>query len=399
VFLQDKQSGILSHSLSKILLFYWLTLTVSFVFSTMPTVSFKTLIVATSYLLVFYYLLAYYLVTNDWKITRVFFIYALSLFGVVVYTTMKHADYAFNKNISAIVVEPFFSDHTIYGACLAFMVPVMGVLYFKAGKLGLNHFKKITAGIFLLVFLVGVYLSHSRATWISLACIPGLLLILRFKISFTSLMVFAGILLLVALLNIETLMPLLIKNKYDSKAKRANLEEQIRSVTNIKNDVSNAERVNRWLCAVRMFKEKPLTGYGIGTYQFKYIPFQKGYEMTEISVTSAKNNYAQGMGGTAHSEYLLALAESGLFSSIALVVVALYSLFMGMKLYYKANGSIKYYALMMLLSLFTYFLHGIFNNFLTTDKASFLVWGGLATLCALDIKYKKSLINTSTNQL
>ncbi len=148
-----------------------------------------------------------------------------------------------------------------------------------------------------------------------------------------------------------------------------------------------------------MFKEKPFTGYGIGTYQFKYIPFQKGSEMTEISVTSAKNNYSQGIGGTAHSEYLLALAEGGLFSSAALIVVALYSLFMGMKLYYQADDSIKYYALMIMLSLFTYFLHGIFNNFLTTDKASFLVWGGLAALCALDIKYKKNLTDHSTHPL
>ncbi len=227
IFLQDKQSGILSHPLSRILLFYWLTLVVSFLFSTLPAVSFKTLIVATSYLLVFYYLLAYYLINNKWNITRVFFIYATSLFGVVIYATMKHSDYAFNKMLSAIVVEPFFSDHTIYGACLAFMVPIMGVLYFNAGKLGLSYFKKIIAGIFLVGFLTGVYLSHSRATWISLACILGLLLILRLKISFTSLMVFAGVLLLLALLNMEALMPVLTKNKYDSKAKRANLEEQI----------------------------------------------------------------------------------------------------------------------------------------------------------------------------
>ncbi len=65
-----------------------------------------------------------------------------------------------------------------------------------------------------------------------------------------------------------------------------------------------------------------------------------------------------------------------------------------MKLYYQAEGELKYYALMMLLALFTYFIHGIFNNFLTTDKAAFLVWGGLATLCALDIKYKKTLNNS-----
>jgi putative inorganic carbon (HCO3(-)) transporter len=316
---------------------------------------------------------------------------------VVVFSTWKHSDYAFNKNNAATVVGPFFSDHTIYGACLSFMVPICGLIYFRSKKLGFSSLQKYLAGIFFIAFLIGVYLSHSRATWISLLSVPAILLILRMKISFTWLLSISAVLLLVASLNMEILMPLLVKNKNDSKAKRANLEEQIRSVTNIKNDISNAERINRWLCAVRMFKEKPLTGYGIGTYQFKYIPFQKGYEMTPISVTSPKNNYSQGMGGTAHSEYLLALSENGIFSALAMLLVVFYSMSLGMKLYYNAPDDIKYYSLMMMMSILTYFLHGVFNNFLTTDKAAFLVWGGLAALCALDLKYKRYLSETTTD--
>ena len=193
-------------------------------------------------------------------------------------------------------------------------------------------------------------------------------------------------------------MPVLVKNKYDSKAKRANLEEQIRSVTNIKNDVSNVERVNRWLCAYRMFTEKPITGFGVGTYQFKYIPFQKGSEMTEISITSPKNNFKQGLGGTAHSEYLLALSESGIFSFGMIFLMVFYSIYIGMKLYYAIQNEQRYYALMVMLALLTYFIHGIFNNFLTTDKAAFLVWAGLSVLCVLDIHYKNSIISEKINQ-
>ena len=390
IFSQDKKTGILSHSLSKLILFYWLTLVISFIFSTMPMVSLKTLIVSSTYLLVFYYLLSYYLINNEWKIKQLFLLYAFPLFGVVIFTIWKHAGYGFDKNYAAKMVEPFFSDHTIYGACLSFMIPICGILYFRADKLGVSFFQKNMLGIFSLFFLVGIYLSHSRATWISLMSVPVILLILKFRISFTSVISSLSILLLLAFLNTDTLMPLLVKNKNDSKGKRANLEEQVRSVTNIKNDVSNTERINRWQCAIRMFKEKPLTGYGVGTYQFKYIPFQKESEMTVISVTSAKNNYSKGMGGTAHSEYLLALSENGLFSGIALLAMVLYAVYLGMKLYYKGTDDIKYYALMIMLSLVTYFLHGIFNNFLTTDKAAFLVWGGLAVLCALDIKYKRN---------
>ena len=386
LFFQDKKSGILNHPISILLFVYWLVLAISLVFSTMFIVSLKSFLVATSYLLVFYYLISYYIIHNDWNSKKVFFLYALSLFLIVLFTTWKHSEVGFSKAYSGQIVLPFFSDHTIYGACLSFMVPIFVVLFLKAKELKLSYWMKVSSLLFFIAFLIGIYLSHSRATWMGLLGMPLLYIIVKLKITFKTLLGIGVIVAILIMFNLDALAPLFLKNKNDSKAKRANLEEQIRSVTNVKNDVSNAERINRWLCAYRMFKERPFTGYGIGTYQFKYIPFQKGDEMTSISITSAKNNHSQGKGGTAHSEYLLALSESGIFAFLTLIIVFFYSIYLGLKLYYNSNEEIKYVALMIMMSLMTYYIHGVFNNFLTTDKAAFLLWGGLAVLCALDIK-------------
>ena len=40
--------------------------------------------------------------------------------------------------------------------------------------------------------------------------------------------------------------------------------------------------------------------------------------------------------------------------------------------------------------LVTYYLHGILNNFLDTDKASVPFWGFTALLVAIDVYYRKS---------
>jgi putative inorganic carbon (HCO3(-)) transporter len=386
---QDRESGIIKHPVSIILLFYWLGLLISLMFSTMPSVSIKTFLVATAYLVVFYYLMAYYFYTNPTKIKRMFLLYGISLMAVVVYTTYQHADYSFNKMYSGFVTEPFFSDHTIYGACLAFMLPVVGVFLFRASSLKITLMQKNLLLALLAAFVMGVYFSFSRASWLSLFGALGMLALVALRIRFARLATFAGIVVVLVLLNMETISPILFKNKNDSKARKANLETQIKSVTNVKNDVSNAERVNRWACALRMFNEKPLTGFGIGTYQFKYIPFQKRSEMTEISITNTTRNLPQGMGGTAHSEYLLALSESGIVAGGAFLLLFIYAVYLGMKLYYTAEGEDRYYALAMLLGLVTYFLHGVFNNFLTTDKAAFLVWAALAVLCVLDIRHRR----------
>ena len=51
------------------------------------------------------------------------------------------------------------------------------------------------------------------------------------------------------------------------------------------------------------------------------------------------------------------------------------------------------------LGLITYYLHGILNNYLDTDKASVPFWGFTAIIMLLDIKYRsqRSLEPTGEN--
>jgi hypothetical protein len=45
-------------------------------------------------------------------------------------------------------------------------------------------------------------------------------------------------------------------------------------------------------------------------------------------------------------------------------------------------------SLALLLGLTTYYLHGLLNNFLDTDKASALFWGFTAAIVAIDIYHR-----------
>lgn len=64
-------------------------------------------------------------------------------------------------------------------------------------------------------------------------------------------------------------------NSFQSHDPQATLLEKSMSVTNIQTDASNMERLNRWVSALRMFEERPMFGFGPGSYQFTYIPFQE----------------------------------------------------------------------------------------------------------------------------
>ena len=75
-------------------------------------------------------------------------------------------------------------------------------------------------------------------------------------------------------------------NNYESHDPQASLVEKSMSVINLNTDVSNIERLNRWVSALRMFDERPFTGFGPGTYQFTYLPFQEKRFANRLTVTN-----------------------------------------------------------------------------------------------------------------
>lgn len=132
-----------------------------------------------------------------------------------------------------------------------------------------------------------------------------------------------------------------------------------------------------------MFREKPVFGWGPGTYMFQYAPFQFSYDRTIIST-----NF--GDLGNAHSEYLGPMAETGLFGLISVLVLVFMIFKTSYRLYNAKSAYIKELSLYITLGLATYFMHGFLNNFLDSDKASIPVWGFVAMLVALEIYHHEN---------
>ncbi|MBK6823879.1 MAG: O-antigen ligase family protein [Saprospiraceae bacterium] len=180
--------------------------------------------------------------------------------------------------------------------------------------------------------------------------------------------------------NVESIIKDLEQNKVSSSD---DLVENFESITNISSDPSNLERINRWSCALAMWQAKPLFGWGPGTYMFEYAPFQLAHNYTIIST-----NF--GDVGNAHSEYLGPLAESGVLGFVLFLLIFIMTFYYAFRVYYKAyNGNDKIYISTAACALMTYFVHGILNNYLDTDKASVIFWFLISVLIYFDIKYKR----------
>lgn len=297
--------------------------------------------------------------------------YFISFSLIMVYAWYQHAQYQFSMDTSLLAARPFYFDHALYGSCAALLLgPTVHLATQSKGTL------RISYGLGSGLLLIAIYLSFSRAVWASLviaAVFVTLLYWLRPK--FWPLVGGLVGLILLIICTATFWLPLLQKNQAASKS--STLSEQISSIGNITTDVSNLERINRYSCAWRMFLDRPLTGFGVGTYQTAYLSYQRPAEMTRISVTHA-GPHPPGRGGGAHSEYLQVLSERGLLGALTwlgLILAVLYTCLLPSN----TNHIATY---LLLFSLCTFFIHGFFNNFLHYGKFASLFWIIMAYLTA-----------------
>ncbi|RMG83457.1 MAG: O-antigen ligase family protein [Bacteroidetes bacterium] len=343
--------------------------------SEMPLVSFKFFVSRLWFVTTFYFIAMYLFKRDKSNIFKYIWLYILGFVPIIIYTLYNHAIRGFEHQPAHWVMQPFFKDHTSYGAILAMYLPFLATVLWSKRYMFTT---KMVIFLVLLVFVVGVIFSYTRAAWVSLAGAFAVFMLMKLRIRFSVLATVALLLIGLFFAFRVEIMQKLEKNRQDSSDE---LTEHIQSISNVATDASNLERLNRWSCAWRMFKERPVFGWGPGTYMFQYAPFQRSYEMTVIST-----NF--GDLGNAHSEYLGPLAEQGVLGLVNMLMIVMVSVYVGVRLYFKIRDpEDKRIIMAVLLGLITYFLHGLLNNFLDTDKASVPFWGFLAVLTVMDVYY------------
>lgn len=376
VMLDKLDHSVLKHPITLVIIAQLLWIAVTTLTSSDIVVSAKFLL-ARLWFVVSFYFLGIRMFKDPKKVHWFHWAYITGMIIVVFYTLGNHATYNFAHKPAHWVMSPFYKDHTSYGALLAMFIPViLGMLFYP------NRSVQYKWGVSLLLVLFGVatVLSYTRAAWLSLIGAAMVFACIWFRIRFRYLLI-AGIAGLLVFFSIKD--QLLIQLEKNSQDSSDNLTEHVQSMTNVSTDASNLERLNRWYSAWGMFKERPIVGWGPGTYQFVYAPFQDPGMKTIISTNAADM-------GNAHSEYIGPLAEQGVLGALLMLVLIAVVLDRGIRLYYKVDDlETRIFLLTMTLGLITYYAHGILNNFLDTDKASVPFWGFTAAIVAIDLYYKK----------
>jgi len=378
---------ILKNTITILILAHLLWMFVTTLSSTMPFVSFKYFLQRVTYIVVFYFLTIPFF-SSQKNIFSYFRIFIIALSITVFIVTYRHYLIGFERDKFIEVVNPFYYNHGIYTATLAFFIPAIFIFTFYGRTFKMSMPQMSLLGLLGLVFIFSEVFSFTRAAWVSLIGAVVVWILLRLKIPIKIL--FGTLVLsLVLLVTFHTELRIKMRQNEQGSTRKSNLEEHFQSISNIKNDPSNLERINRWNSAIRMFEERPLLGFGPGTFTFQYAPYQRYRDLTIIST-----NF--GSVGHAHSEYLGPLAEGGAIAALLWLSLFIVIIYKGIKLvYHHPHKEGRLIALACVLGLTTYFIHGVLNSYIDYDKIASSLWAFSAIIVALELYQKKDVEEVS----
>ncbi|MBV6403279.1 MAG: hypothetical protein GFGODING_00016 [Flavobacteriales bacterium] len=366
--------------------------------SGMPVVAWKAFTVRAAYTAVLLGLPLLVLQRDTRWLIRALDVHAASFTMVLLWALWVQTGTGFDRAGAGYTAFPFYTDHTVHSAALVF------VLSWVIGRTAVlwrsvRSWQRLLLVIWGMVLLFGLWASFCRAAWLSvgvvLVLLPVALLPQRWRV----------IAAVATLLAMATVLLLLWRSPagqtIHGNSDDAGVRESLLSITNTSTDASNRERLNRWRCAVRMFKADPWLGTGPGTYQFLYVAHQRPEEMTYLSVrepgsasrikrtwsltpdTFVRSNpqTLYDSGGTAHSEYFLALAELGITGFVAWCALLGCVLWCSRRTWWGPMPfHIRVTGLVVGAAMAAYGIHALFNNYLDDAKLAFPFWTMIAVL-------------------
>jgi O-antigen ligase len=325
---------------------------------------------------------------RDEKIIKQSFQFLFSiLFIVVLIVTIRHANVGFSFEEVHDPLQPFFQNHVMYGSMLSCMIPL------TVGAISLSRKWSIQwmfALLGLALLLFAVYVSYSRAAWMGVVFAGFAYILIRLRVMHYAFLVFYALVFSAVLWLSMHNKFLDFKPKFEKTIMHESLEDHIMATIQ-GTDISSAERYYRWIAAVRMSAERPITGVGPNNFYDYY----KAYTVTSFKTWVSRNNERS----TTHNYFLFMLVEQG-YPAMILYGILIFTIFWyGQKVHKRCTTRFeKTIVLSALCLVAALFVNNFFSELLETDKIGSLFYLALAAIIAIDYKNASNKEHSHTTQ-
>lgn len=358
----------------------WLLFTT--IFSESFYFSIKILLAKLWYIIPFYFFVIHVLKSTP-DIKKLFRVGIVFLSISILIVLYKHylLDFEFDKVNKA--VSPLFRNHVNYACIIILFLPYLWALRVSEKSKTVRWLYLLS----MLIFIIGIYFSYTRAAIISMILCYPVYYIVKARL-------IKPILIVVSFLAIIGIGYLSIDNNYliltPDYNKTITHQEfgNLLSATAKGEDISTMERVYRWVAGVQMIKDKPILGFGPGTFY----TFYKGYTVSSFE-TYVSNNPDH---STVHNYFLLTFIEQGVIGFIIFILLCISVLIKGEEVYHKTvEKNDKVIVMAAIMSFIVILLLNLINDMIETDKVGpfFFLSMGIIMIYNNRIRKERKLIS------
>lgn len=366
----QKDTVFWTHPLTTWIVLSWLWTVVCTLFSTHILVSLKATIMKTWTITIFY-VVTYYILKKWECLPNIWLLYIIPLVFVVLYALIRHYEKGFTFHWSSRVMSPFYKNHVNYGTAVAALLP------FVIAGITIRSWIRWLYLLLFILFCTAIVFTYTRATYIAILLLPVVILAYYMRVVRIGVFILlVGTTLLIGyLLYDNNYLRFAHGDKYTEWHKNS-FEKQLSATAKLK-DVSSVERLYRWIAAYNMIEERPITGFGAGTFIFEYKGYTNAFFRTEVS----SNIENSGL----HSQFIGAFVEGGLLGGILFLGLVISALFYSQKIFVRSQKRTKIWVLATGCSFVILLVHLLINDLLEVDEIASLFYINLAALAYMDI--------------
>lgn len=372
----------IKHPITLLLILHLTWTLVSAINSPHTVIGIKFFLAKMWYVLPFYFLSGM-LLTDNRSIIKLFKFSVIPMTILILIILGRHSLEGFSFSEVNFVMGPSFINHVAYGALVAILIPFVVLLLNKLSTTegGFNISRKWKALLFG-IFVFALFQSFCRAAIGAVAIAIGAYFILKLKLIKPSIYI--------ALIGLTGVLVFLEHNnkyldyapEYTQAVSHQRFDKLI-SATSEGKDVSTMERIYRWVAGSRMIGDRPIVGFGPGSFPAAYKPYTVNNFKTYVS----KNED----GSSIHSTYLMQFVDQGIVGGLIFLILTIVSLFSGQRIYYETTDALsKHIVLSVLLCLIIINAMNLINDLLESDKVGAYYFTCLAILVIMDIRNQKT---------
>jgi len=359
-----------------VLQFIWTMVAV--IFSKMLFYSVKFLLVK-SWLLVCFFILPLWIFREKKDFIRGFIVMLVPMLATIIVILVHHALLGFKFDKVQKSMSGLYYNHVDYSTVISMFFPLLLVAWPLTRKKG--FFIRVILLIVILLFIAGITFAYARAAVVGIVFAIVVGLAMRARLVNFIMPAFYGLIILLLAYMIPNNKYIEFRPDYNKTYMHKNFTDHLIATFRGK-DMSSMERLYRWIAAIRMSKDRPITGYGPRTFYYYYKP----YAVTSFQTYVSRNKEHS----TTHNYFLYMLVEQGWPAMILYAILMMVIFAKAQKIYHRFKD--RFYRIVTIglaMVIAVGFINNFFSELIENHKVAALFYIPLALLVILDKKSRE----------